>query len=86
MDLKSKIRLRNDRALVLWQQGVSDKSKFYFSFGGMLAESSKSGGLLKLIKDLNSGEDCLIAEYLKGASKASDFKALQILADAGAFA
>lgn len=86
LDLKSKIQLRNDRAPVLWQQGISNKTQFYFSFGGMLVESSKSGGLLKLIQTLNSGKTCLVAEYLNGSSKTSDFKALQILADAGAFA
>jgi hypothetical protein len=86
LSLQSKIHLRNDRAPVLWQQGIANKNKFYFSFGGILVESSKSGGLLKMIKALNAGENCLVTDYLEGATKAADLKALQSLADAGAFA
>lgn len=86
LSLQSIIGLRSHRAPVLWQQALTNKSKCYFSFGGALLESSKSGGLLKLVKAVNAGEKCLVSDYLTGASKASDFKALQALASAGAFA
>ena len=86
LGLQSEIRLRHDRAPVLWQQGLTNKSKCYFSFGGVLVESTKSSGLLKLVKNLNAGENCLVSDYLKGSSKVSDFQALQTLASAGAFA
>lgn len=86
LDLKTKIQLRNNRAPVLWQQGVCNKTQFFFAFGGVLAESANSGGLLKLIQAVNAGEKCLVADYLKGPLKASDFKALLDLAEAGAFA
>lgn len=82
---KSRIHLRSDRSLILWQQGLTSKEKFYFSFGGVLVESSKSSGLLKLVKAVNAGETCLVSDFLKGASLKKDLASLQALADAGAF-
>jgi hypothetical protein len=81
---KSKIKLRSERSLILWQQGLSDKNIFYFSFGGALVEGSKSSDLLKLVKALNNGDTCLVNDFLKGANLKKDLAALQILADAGA--
>ena len=86
LGLKSKIYLRSDRAPVLWQLGLANKSQCFFSFGGVLVESTKTGGLLKLVKALNAGETCLVSDYLKGASKGQELEALQMLAAAGAFA
>ncbi len=83
---KSKIELRSDRAPVLWQLGVANKTKIFFSFGGVLVERTQVGGLLNLVKALNAGKSCLVSEYLKGATKDFDLKAVQTLADAGAFA
>ncbi|XGC81907.1 JmjC domain-containing protein [Bdellovibrio bacteriovorus] len=80
---KAKIKLRSDRSLILWQQGLTDKKVFYFSFGGVLVESTSSG-LLKLVKALNSGEVCQVGTYLKGARQTKDLSTLQALADAGA--
>ncbi|MGZ3772049.1 MAG: JmjC domain-containing protein, partial [Bdellovibrio sp.] len=86
LSAKSRIQLRCDRSLILWQQGLTTKENFYFSFGGVLVESSKSSGLIKLIKAVNAGENCLVSEFLKGASRKKDLDSLQALADAGAFA
>ncbi|MNK55177.1 Cupin superfamily protein [compost metagenome] len=85
LGLKSQIRLRNVRAPILWQQGVANKGKFFFGFGGVLVECTKSSGLLKLVKALNAGESCLISKYLTGTTKPQDLKSLQSLAAAGAF-
>lgn len=83
---KSHIQLRSDRALILWQLGLTSKTKVFFSFGGVLVEGTRSGGLFKLIKALNSGKTCLVSDYLGGATKVQDLKALQSLGKAGAFA
>lgn len=85
LSAKSRIQLRSDRSLILWQQGLTSKEKFYFSFGGVLVESSKSSGLLKLVKAVNAGETCLVSDFLKKASLKNNLAALQALADAGAF-
>ncbi|MGZ3772173.1 MAG: JmjC domain-containing protein [Pseudobdellovibrionaceae bacterium] len=81
----SRIQLRNRKSMILWQKGVTSKEKVYLSFGGALVESSISGGLLKLVKALNAGENCLVSAFLKGTNKKKDLYSLQILADAGAF-
>ncbi|MGZ6442099.1 MAG: JmjC domain-containing protein, partial [Pseudobdellovibrionaceae bacterium] len=86
LSAKSRIQLRCDRSLILWQQGLTTKENFYFSFGGVLVESSKSSGLIKLIKAINAGETCLVRTFLRGASQKKDLDSLQALADAGAFA
>jgi hypothetical protein len=80
---KSKIQLRSEHSLILWQQSLTTKSTTYFCFGGVLVEGTKSSGLLKLVKALNSGASCLVSDYLKGS--ASDLQDLQALAEAGAF-
>ncbi|MFM6930450.1 MAG: JmjC domain-containing protein [Bdellovibrio sp.] len=85
VSVTSRIQLRNKKSFVLWQQGLTSKSKIFLSFGGVLVESSKSSGLLKLIKDLNAGESCLVSTYLKGPNQKQDLRSLQTLADAGAF-
>ncbi|WP_413613243.1 JmjC domain-containing protein [Bdellovibrio sp. HCB-110] len=85
LSAKSRIQLRSDRSLILWQQGLTSKEKVYFSFGGVLVESSKSSGLLKLVKAVNAGETCLVSDFLKGASLKKDLASLRVLADAGAF-
>lgn len=86
LSAKSRIQLRSDRSLILWQQALTSKDKFFFSFGGVLVESSKSSGLLKLVKALNAGEFCSVNSFLKGESLKRDLGSLQALADAGAFA
>jgi hypothetical protein len=86
LGFKSKIHLRNDRAPILWQQGIANANKIFFSFGGALVESNKTSGLLKLVKAVNAGETCVVNAYLTGAPKAQDLEALQTLAAAGAFA
>lgn len=86
LTIKSKLKLRSNRSLILWQQGLSSKDKFFFSFGGVLVESSRSSGLLKLVKAINSGTTCSVSDFLKGATLKTDLKSLQILAAAGAFA
>ncbi|WP_374079135.1 JmjC domain-containing protein [Bdellovibrio bacteriovorus] len=85
LSAKSRIQLRRDRSLILWQQALTSKEKVYFSFGGVLVESSKSSGLLKLVKAVNAGETCLVSDFLKGASLKKDLATLRALADAGAF-
>jgi hypothetical protein len=86
LGLKSRIHLRSDRAPILWQQGLTTKTKIFFSFAGVLVESTKASGLLKLVKAVNAGEICLVSDYLKEAVKTQDLKSLQTLAEAGAFA
>lgn len=78
VSVHSKIHLRHQKALILWQKSLTQKSKFYFSFGGVLLESS-SGKLLNAIKSLNAGKEC----SLKGLT-AKDLILVQALADAGA--
>ncbi|UOF02558.1 cupin domain-containing protein [Bdellovibrio reynosensis] len=79
---KLNIKLRNNRALILWQQSLTDKKVFYFSFGGVLVES-KSRGLLKLVTALNAGKTCLVGQFLKGLTAKKDLALLQKLVDAG---
>lgn len=83
---KSKLRLRSERSLILWQQSLTSKGTVYISFGGATVESKKAGGLLKLVKDLNAGEICLVSTYVKGPKLKEDLRSLQALADVGAFA
>lgn len=85
LSAKAKIKLRSDRSLILWQQSLVDKEICFFSFGGVVIQSSQAGGLLRLIKAINAGETCLIRQFLKGASAKKDLQQLQLLADAGAF-
>ncbi len=56
LSVKSRIRLRNEGSLILWQRGLTSNKKFYFSFGGVLVEGSS--GFLKLIKTINTGKTC----------------------------
>lgn len=81
---KSKIKLRSERSLILWQQSLTKKNTSYFSFGGVLVKSSKSTDLLKLVKALNAGKTCLVSDFLKGTTAKEDLKNLQTLAHAGA--
>lgn len=83
---RSRIQLRSNKSLILWQQALTSKQKIYLSFGGILVETFKSSGLLKLIKALNAGKTCLVNDYLKGANHKKNLRSLQILADFGAFA
>jgi hypothetical protein len=82
---KSKIRLRSEKSPILWQQSLISKDRVYFSFGGVLVEGSKSGGLLKLVQAVNAGKTVVVSTLLKGASAKEGLRALQALADAGAF-
>ncbi|KYG62450.1 RNA methylase [Bdellovibrio bacteriovorus] len=83
LSYKSKIKLRSDRSLILWQQGVIKKNTYYFSFGGVLVESN-SFPLLKLVQALNDRKAFVVGEFLKGKTAQADLKSLQTLADAGA--
>lgn len=85
LSLKSRIRLRSNRSLILWQQSKISKEVNFYGFGGVLVESTNSAELLKLIKSVNSGKICLLGSYLKGPDKKKDLATLQRLADAGAF-
>ncbi|MEK2690840.1 JmjC domain-containing protein [Bdellovibrio sp. GT3] len=82
---KSKIQLRHEKSLILWQQSLVNKKNHHIAFGGALLESS-SANLLKLIKDLNTGKACAVNSYLKGTQLKKDLSLLQVLADAGACA
>jgi hypothetical protein len=79
------IRLRSDRSPILWQKSSTNKTKIFFSFGGISIEGSEPGGLLTLAKDLNKGASCLISDYLKGANRNENLKSLQSFASSGAF-
>ncbi|MFV8251072.1 JmjC domain-containing protein [Bdellovibrio bacteriovorus] len=81
---KSRLRLRSVRSPVLWQQSAVNKKAFSLSYGGVLVQSS-SAGLLKMVKDLNAGKECVPAQYLKIQGAKRDLGLLQELADAGAF-
>ncbi|WP_347358577.1 cupin domain-containing protein [Bdellovibrio sp.] len=83
---KSEVRLRSERSLILWQQSLTSKNKIYFCFGGVLVESKKSGGLMKLVKALNAGETCLVGAFLKSSSLTEELDSLQALTNAGALA
>lgn len=83
--LNREVTLRSDRAKILWQSSKMQKTKVFISFGGVLVESKKSSGLLRLIKALNAGESCLVSHFVKRNAKA-DMQSLQLLAQAGAFA
>ena len=85
LSAKSRIQLRSDKSMILWQQGLTSKDRFFFSFGGALVESTKASGFLKLVKALNAGETCLISDFIKGATAKKDLSSLQALANAGAF-
>lgn len=81
----SLIGLRSDRAKILWQNSLTQKTKVFCSFGGVLVETQKKSGLLKLIKALNAGQTCLVSDYIRPVAK-TDLKSLHLLAEAGAFA
>ncbi|WP_413560829.1 JmjC domain-containing protein [Bdellovibrio sp. HCB209] len=80
---KSKIQLRNDHSMILWQQSLTNKKMYAFSFGGVQIQST-SAGLLKLIKALNTGKALVPGDFLKGATLKNDIQSLQALANAGA--
>ncbi|WP_413587100.1 JmjC domain-containing protein [Bdellovibrio sp. HCB274] len=83
---KSRLSLRNPKAPILWQQSATAKNKIHLSFGGILVNGVKNGGLHKLVLALNSGESAVVGSYLKSSAAAKkDLQALQLLADAGAF-
>jgi len=79
LTMNSRIQLRSSGALILWQKSLTSKSKVFISFGGTLVESTKTSGLLKLVKALNAGENCLVRSYLKGPNQKKDLQALQQL-------
>lgn len=81
--LSSRVCLRSSNAKILWQQSRVHKTKVFCSFGGVLIETKKSSGLLKLIKTLNEGKTCLVRDFIKPANK-TDLQSLQQLAEAGA--
>jgi ribosomal protein L16 Arg81 hydroxylase len=81
---KSKIKLRQLNSKILWLKDLTDKSKYHFSFAGVVFETTDSSQLLDLIKALNSGETCILSDYLVGKNQKNDLKALQKIATAGA--
>lgn len=85
LSIKSHIKLRNKKAMILWQNSLTSQKNIYFSFGGVLAEGSKSSGLLKIVTALNTGQTCLVSDFIKGTKQTKDLSILQTLAEAGAF-
>lgn len=86
LGLDTKIRLRNDRAKILWHKSLCEKNKFYFCFGGVCIHCLQSNQLLDLIRALNSGQVCLVRNFLTGTNQNRDLKFLKIFIDAGAIA
>lgn len=68
LNLKSRIHLRSDRDPILWRQSVLSKTKILLCFGGVLVESKKSSGLLKLVKAINAGKTCVVSDYIGAAA------------------
>jgi len=85
LSLKSKIRIRYKSAPILWQQGLSEKSKLLLSFAGVLVETNTKSGLFKMIKRLNEGHSCQVGQFISAGKKNLDLSVLQKLANAGAF-
>ncbi len=81
---RSIIRLRYEKAPVLWRHSLTRPQDLEFSFGGVLVKAPEAKGLLKLIKDLNAGEICKVSDYISAKDKPW-LKVLQSLANAGAF-
>ncbi len=81
--LNSRVSLRSPRTQILWQTSRLQKNKVLCSFGGVLIETKKSGGLLKLIKALNEGKTCLVSDFIKATGK-TDLHSLRKLAEPGA--
>ena len=80
---KSQVQLRSVNSPILWQQSLTDKKMYSFSFGGTQIKSSSSS-LLKLVKSLNAGTACVVGTSLKGPLQKQDIQSLQALANAGA--
>lgn len=63
---------------ILWANLKSEKKTIY-AFQETITEAQPSKGFQKLIKHLNQGKSCLIADYLKGSSRNRDLQLLQAL-------
>jgi hypothetical protein len=83
LSFQSRIRMTSPKC-VLWSQ-LKSEAKIIYAFQGTLLESLPSIELLKLIKALNLGHQCLIRDYLTGPKRKQDLKSLQVLSTAGAF-
>jgi len=83
LTFKNRIKIMNNKN-ILWSKLKSEPTIIY-AFQGTLVQITKSVNFLKLIKNLNDGQECLISDYLKGFTKNEDMRALQILSMAGAF-
>ena len=73
-----------DSNCIFWTK-LKSEPKTIYAFQGNLVETSPAPELLKLIKDLNSGKTCIVADYLKGPHRQRDLSALRLLGQAGAF-
>lgn len=82
---QSKIRLRNPKSPILWQQSLTAKNKIFLGFAGQIVECSTKSPLLRLVQELNAGETVLVST-LKGPQKSQDMASLKVFAAAGAFA
>ncbi len=79
LTLASRIKIQEGN-LIQWAQ-LKTESKTVFAFQGILVEAKKNKDLLSIIKNLNSGKECLISDFL---SK-KDFILINELHKAGAF-
>lgn len=80
----SRVKLRSDRAKILWQSSKIQRNKVFVAYGGITVETQKSSGLFKFITAVNAGETCLLSDFIKSQNKA-DLRSLQKLAECGAF-
>lgn len=83
LTMKTKLTLKKPQR-ILWTHLKSER-KIIYAFQGKLHESTPSTQFLKLVKALNLGATCLIAEFLNDSKKNHDLKILQLIANAGAF-
>lgn len=83
LSLRHSLRLRFS-APILWSR-LQQSKQTCFAFAGEAYPHFASADFLKLIENLNQGETCRLAKYIKGRRRTEDLQLLQSLQAAGAF-
>jgi hypothetical protein len=80
ISFSSRIQLPNKK-LIFWSNVKSNKSKTttLYAFNGVVVEAPESKNFRKLIAALNTGQSCILSEYLTGLRKSQELKMFQEL-------
>jgi hypothetical protein len=82
---KTRIKLANLLIPILWRQSISERAIINFAFANSNYVCKKNSGLHMLIKDLNSGSNCRLKDYINKKEYSISFDIIHQLLKAGAF-